>query len=62
MRKPSKPVVVALVAIQTASALIALRDLAARPDDQVRGSKKFWRIFVALNPGNSLAYWAVGRR
>lgn len=62
MRKPPKPVILAIVALQVASAIAARRDLSTRPDDQIRGSKKFWRIFVLLNPGNSLAYWVVGRR
>jgi hypothetical protein len=62
MRKPTKPVLVAIAAVQMASALLAWRDLSTRPDNEVRGSKKFWRIFVLLNPGNSLAYWIVGRR
>jgi hypothetical protein len=62
MRKPTKPVLVATAAVQMASALLAWRDLSTRPDNEVRGSKKFWRIFVLLNPGNSLAYWIVGRR
>jgi len=62
MRKPSKPVVLAIVFVQVVSALAAWRDLSARPDNRVRGNKKFWRVFVVLNPGNSLAYWLVGRR
>jgi hypothetical protein len=61
-RKPPKPVVLAIVAAQTVSAVLAWRDLAARSDDDVRGRKNLWRIFIALNPGNSLVYWAVGRR
>ena len=62
MRKPSKPVLRAIVGLQTVSAFLAWRDLSARPDSEVRGSKKFWRVFVLMNPGNSLAYWIVGRR
>ena len=62
MRKPSKPVLVAIVGVQAVSAFWAWRDLSARPNSEVRGSKKFWRVFILMNPGNSLAYWIVGRR
>jgi hypothetical protein len=62
MRKPSKPVLVAIVGVQAVSGFWAWRDLLARPNSEVRGSKKFWRIFVLMNPGNALAYWIVGRR
>jgi hypothetical protein len=37
-------------------------DLARRPDDQVRGRKNLWRFIVTINPGNSIAYWLLGRR
>jgi hypothetical protein len=62
MRKPSKPVLLAVAGVQAVSALVAWRDVSARPDSDVRGSKTFWRVFVLMNPGNSLAYWIVGRR
>ena len=62
MRKPSKPVLVAIVGVQAVSAFWVWRDLSACPNSEVRGSKKFWRVFVLMNPGNSLAYWIVGRR
>ena len=61
-RKLPTPVLVTILAVQITSAVLATRDLSRRPDDRVRGSKKFWRVFVWLNPGNSLAYWLVGRR
>jgi hypothetical protein len=51
-----------LVAIEVVAATLAWRDLARRSDDQVRGNKNLWRVFVSLNPGNSLLYWAIGRR
>lgn len=52
----------ALVAIEMVSSFFAWRDLARRSDDQLRGNKLLWRIFMSLNPGNSLLYWAIGRR
>jgi hypothetical protein len=61
-RRPPTPVLIAIVAVQLVSAVLAWRDLARRPVSQVRGKKQLWRIFIAVNPGNSLAYWAFGRR
>ena len=62
VRKPPREVVIAVVAVETVSAVLAYRDLAHRSDEQVRGPKRLWRIVMALNPGNSIAYWIFGRR
>jgi hypothetical protein len=62
MQKPPKEVVVVVVAVQAVSAALAFRDLARRTDEQVRGPKLLWRILIGINPGNSLAYWVLGRR
>jgi hypothetical protein len=51
-----------LAALELMSAAMAWRDLARRSEDQVRGKKNLWRMFIGMNPGNSLVYWAVGRR
>jgi hypothetical protein len=56
-----KQIYVALVAGEIGSAVLAWRDLDRRPDSAVRGSKRLWRIAMLANPGNSLAYWALGR-
>jgi hypothetical protein len=61
-RRPPKKVVVAVVAVQAVSAAFAFRDLARRGEEQVRGPKLLWRIVIGVNPGNSLAYWILGRR
>jgi hypothetical protein len=61
-RKLSKTQIGLLVAIEAASAALAYRDLAGRPEALVRGKKLAWRIFIGLNPGNSLFYWVIGRR
>lgn len=57
-----KPLLVALVAAELISAALAWRDLAHRTNDQTRGAKTGWRVCITLNPGNSLTYWALGRR
>jgi hypothetical protein len=60
--KSSKPLLVGLVAVEVVSAVLAWRDLSRRSDDLVRGKKDVWRVFISINPGNSLIYWAFGRR
>ena len=50
-----------IVPTQVAFAILAWRDLAQRTDDQVRGTKNFWRVVVSINPGNALIYWLFGR-
>jgi hypothetical protein len=62
MRKPPKEVVIAVVAVEAVSAAFAFRDLARRRDDELRGPKLLWRLLIGMNPGNSLAYWVLGRR
>ena len=51
-----------MVPIQVVSAVLAWRDIGRRSDAQIRGSRRFWRVFAVMNPGNSLLYWLVGRR
>jgi hypothetical protein len=48
--------------VEVVSTALAWRDLASRGEAEVRGSKRFWRGFVLVNPGNSLLYWLIGRR
>jgi hypothetical protein len=62
MKRPDKRVVVAVVVLQMVSAALAYRDLAKRRDDAVRGPRLLWRVVMAANPGNSIAYWVLGRR
>ena len=51
-----------LVVVEVVSATLAWRDLARRDGDRIRGNKNIWRVLMALNPGNSLLYWGLGRR
>ena len=41
---------------------VAVRDLAHRPADSVRGPKWAWRVGFLVQPFGPLAYLAVGRR
>jgi hypothetical protein len=64
MRAPTrrqKPII-AVVLMEVISSLLAWRDLSRRNDESIRGSKRFWRVSVVVNPGNSLFYWLFGRR
>lgn len=40
----------------------ALRDLARRRDDEIRGSKAAWVLSFVVQPFGPIAYYAVGRR
>lgn len=63
MKRRRPPAAVAGLALAgTVSGSLAWRDLNRRSDTQVRGSKRMWRVLLALNPGNSLLYWLFGRR
>jgi hypothetical protein len=56
---------IALVVIFLAEVVLATltwRDIRNRPAEEIRGSKRLWRIISTINPGNSVAYWVVGRR
>ena len=61
-RKPNKYVVAAVAAIEAVVAGLTFRDLKRRPPERIRGSKRFWRVISLIHPGNSIAYWLVGRR
>jgi hypothetical protein len=51
-----------LVVVDLIVAAFTFVDLRRRDADQIRGSKRFWRIVTVANPGNALAYWLVGRK
>ena len=52
-------------ALQNAEAAVTAftwRDLATREPEQVRGSKRFWRMASGVNTLGTLLYFAAGRR
>jgi hypothetical protein len=49
------------IAASVAIVVAAQRDLHVRPDDQVRGDRRVWRL-VCLNALGALAYFRFGRR
>jgi hypothetical protein len=62
-RRPARPeiAVPALLAHLVMTALV-WRDIARRDPSEIRGSKTIWRVLTALNTGNHLLYYLVGRR
>jgi hypothetical protein len=61
-RRPSPALIAAILAGHVAVTALTWRDLRHRTDDQVRGSKKWWRVASAANSANSLIYLLIGRR
>ena len=49
-------------ALEAAMTLAALRDLARRRPDEVRGPKAAWVLAFVVQPFGPLAYFTVGRR
>jgi phospholipase D-like protein len=48
--------------LEAVTTIAALRDLAKRPADQVRGPKAVWVLSFVVQPLGPLAYFAVARR
>ncbi|MBJ7353780.1 MAG: PLDc N-terminal domain-containing protein [Thermoleophilaceae bacterium] len=42
--------------------LLALRDIRNRPADQIRGSKRMWRMALIVNFFGPAGYFLFGRR
>jgi hypothetical protein len=61
-RKPNKYVVAGLAVIHVTVVSLTWRDIKNRPPGEVRGNKRFWFVFSALNMGNAALYWLFGRR
>lgn len=61
-RTPNRAVIAAIALGHLAVTTLAWGDIRRRPDDQIRGSKKFWRVATAANSANSIVYFLFGRR
>jgi hypothetical protein len=61
-RSPNPKVIAAIVIGHLALTTLAWRDIGRRTDDQIRGSKKIWRVATGANSVNSLAYFIFGRK
>ena len=62
MTSRRKRLLAILLPIEIVSAVFAWRDLSSRDNSAIRGSRRFWRLIMVLNPGNSFLYWLIGRR
>lgn len=60
--RPGRLVLAAITAAEVVLAALTWRDLRNRPAEEIRGSKRLWRVVSLINPGNSVAYWLIGRR
>jgi hypothetical protein len=49
-------------AAETVITVAALRDLAHRPGDGIRGSKTFWLVSFVVQPFGPIAYLAAARK
>jgi len=49
-------------AVETVLTVAALRDLASRPADEIRGSKAAWALSFFVQPFGPITYFAAGRR
>jgi hypothetical protein len=49
-------------AVESVLTAAALKDLAGRPKDSVRGPKAAWVLATFVQPFGPLAYFAAGRR
>ena len=47
--------------VEVAMTLAAWRDLASRPAERVRGSRRLWALAVLVQPVGPVAYFAMGR-
>jgi hypothetical protein len=61
-RKLSPGLLAVILAAHATVTAFTWRDLRNRSEEQVRGSKKVWRLVTALNTTGSLAYWLFGRK
>jgi hypothetical protein len=60
-RKGVRPFLAILLA-HAAITTLTWQDIRRRPAEQVRGSKKAWRIASAVNTGGTVAYLVLGRK
>jgi len=62
--RPSRLVLVLahIAVVHIPAAVLTWRDLRERPDAQVRGDKRIWRVASILNTSGSLTYGLLGRR
>ena len=61
-RSPSPAILAAILAAHLVVIALTWHSLRRRTADQVRGSKRLWRMASASNTGWSIAYFLFGRK
>ena len=61
-KESSKRAIAAIGVTHGTIAALTWRDIRSRSADQIRGTKRGWRIASAVNTMGSVAYWITGRR
>ncbi|MBJ7458035.1 MAG: hypothetical protein JHD02_02485 [Thermoleophilaceae bacterium] len=56
-----KKLLVAAAAVEVTAKMLALRDIHRRSADEIRGSKRLWRLAQIVNFFGPAAYFAFGR-
>jgi hypothetical protein len=62
MTEQQKRVLAVALVIHLIVVSLTWRDLSRRPDADVRGPKRLWRLASLLNTSGSVTYWLFGRR
>jgi hypothetical protein len=62
MNDQQKRILVVVLIVHVILLKLTWLDLRDRPEDAVRGNKRIWRTWSALNTTGSFAYWLFGRR
>jgi hypothetical protein len=60
--RPNPVVLTVVLALHVVVTTLVWRDIRRRPDSQLRGDRRLWRVLTALNTGNSLVYALLGVR
>jgi hypothetical protein len=62
LTRTQQGLIIVLAPVELALTAVALRDLARRPADRVRGPKPLWALGCFVQPVGPLAYLVLGRQ
>jgi hypothetical protein len=62
MTQQQKRVVLVALVIHVIVLKLTWLDLRKRPEEGVRGNKRWWRLASSLNTSGAAAYWLFGRK
>ncbi|WP_157887524.1 hypothetical protein [Frondihabitans sp. PAMC 28766] len=61
-RKLPPGALAAILVAHSLAAALTWRDISARPERLIRGSKDIWRFASVINRLGVIGYWTLGRR